>query len=86
MTAPPAVPQRGPISSAGVFLIVVGALMAIPSGACTGYVALMLLTEGGGNASEALSIMGLALLFSGLPLAGGIALVVVGLRFRKPAA
>jgi hypothetical protein len=74
-----------PLSSAGIFCIVVGLLMALPAGACTGCTTIMLLVDGG-NASEALSIMGLVLLFAGLPLAGGIALIVMGLRMRKPAA
>lgn len=74
---------RGPISSAGIFLIVVGALMAVPSGACTGILGYMLLTEGS-SADEALSTIGLILLYAGLPLFGGIALIVAGLRFRKP--
>ena len=80
----PAAPKR-PLSSAGVFLIVVGLLMALPAGACTGCAGVMLLVDSS-DAGEAMSIMGLVLLFAGLPLAGGIALVAVGFRMRKPAA
>ena len=78
-------PPKQPLSSAGIFCIVVGLLMALPAGACTGCAAIMLFVDGG-SAGEAMSIMGLVLLFAGLPLAGGIALVAVGLRQRKPAA
>ncbi|WP_162914933.1 hypothetical protein [Desertibaculum subflavum] len=74
---------RGPISSAGIFLIVVGALLAVPSGACTGMFAYMVVTEWG-DAAEAASTMGLVLMIAGLPLAGGIALIWVGLKQRKP--
>ena len=75
---------RGRISSAGIFLIVLGALMALPSGACTGLLVYEVFSSGAGG--EALSTMGTILIFAGLPLFGGIALIWVGFKQRRPPA
>lgn len=81
---PPA--PRGPISSAGIFLVVLGVLMALPSGACAGLLVYEIFLSSWGSAADALSTLGTILIFAGLPLFGGIALIWVGLRQRKPAA
>ena len=85
MTPPAPAAPRGPISSAGIFLIVLGALMALPSGACAGLLAYETFSAWG-TASEAMSTLGTVLIFAGLPLFGGIALIWVGLKQRRPPA
>jgi hypothetical protein len=66
---------------------VLGLVLAIPSGACAGIIVLGSIADTvmGGHIEDALSIMLMAILFAALPLLGGILLIYVGLRLRKPA-
>ena len=88
MTQPPAPPPQQPLSGLGIFCVVLGFLLAIPSGACAGIIVIdsIVDTVTGGHVEDALSIILMGILFVALPLAGGILLIVVGLKLRKPPA
>ena len=83
---PPAPPRQ--LTGLGIFCIILGLLLAIPSGACTGIIVIgsIVDTMTGGRIEDALSIILMGIFFAALPLAGGILLIVVGLKQRKPLA
>ena len=87
MTQPPPAPPR-PLTGLGMICIVLGFLLAIPSGACTGIIIIgsIVDTVTGGRIEDALSIILMGVFFAALPLAGGIVLIFVGLKQRKPPA
>ncbi len=81
MTLPPPV-RKPPLTGGGIACILLGIVLALPSGGCTG-LALVMLVVDGSSPGEALSIMLMVLLFAALPLVGGIALIWAGLRMRR---
>ena len=85
MTQPLPPPPRQ-LTGHGIFCIVLGLLLAIPSGACTGIIVIgsIVDTVTGGRIEDALSIILMGIFFAALPLAGGILLIFVGLKQRKP--
>ena len=82
----PPKPKR-PHTGLGIALIVLGLLFLIPSGLCTGIFGLGAIwgaITDPANAGDAASVVVMALMFGGIPLAIGIALTVVGNSLRKP--
>ena len=88
MTHPPAPAPQQPLTGLGILCIVLGLLLAVPSGACAGIMVLgsIVDTVTGGRIEDALSIILMGIFFAALPLAGGVLLIYVGLRLRKPPA
>ena len=85
MTQQAAPPAQRPLTGLGIFCIVLGLLLAIPSGACTGIIIIgsIVDTATGGRIEDAMSIILMGIFFAALPLAGGILLIFVGLKQRK---
>lgn len=86
--SPPSDPAKPPLTGIGILCLILGLLLAIPSGACAGVIVLGTIadTVTGGSVEDALSIILMGVFFAALPLAGGILLIFVGLRLRKPSA
>ncbi|WP_119420771.1 hypothetical protein [Desertibaculum subflavum] len=85
---PPSNPAKPPLTGIGILCLILGLLLAIPSGACAGIIVIGSLADTltGGHIEDALSLILMGFLFAVIPLAGGILLVAVGLRLRKPSA
>jgi len=84
-TAPPP-PGRPHWGAGAVALLVIGLLILIPSGLCTGIFGVGALYDMiTSSSSEGFSILAEALLFGGIPIAIGGLLVFAGFRMRKRA-
>lgn len=81
-------PAKPPLTGIGILCLILGLLLAIPSGACAGIIVLGMIADAltGGSVEDALSIILMGFLFAALPLLGGVLLIFVGLRLRKRAA
>jgi hypothetical protein len=74
-------PKWGVIS---VALVVIGLLILVPSGLCTGLFGIGALAGlFSGNASDALSTLGMVAVTGGIPIVIGAILVFAGLKLRK---
>jgi hypothetical protein len=87
MTQPPPSPPPAPKRRSGgsIALIVIGLLIAVPSGLCTAFngVGFLVETLGGSNPdSLESSIMAAVLIGGGVPLLIGVGLLVLGLRMK----
>jgi len=87
MTPSPAAAPRRPISSAGIFCIVIGIIIALPSGLCSAtLLGLAVYSVAEGEALGYFLVDGLPMLLAALaPLAIGIVLIWAGFKQRKPA-
>ena len=83
LASPP--PNKPPLTGVGILCLVLGLLLAIPSGACAGLMVFGSIVDllTGGHVDDALMIITMGVVFAALPLAGGILLIFVGLRLRK---
>jgi hypothetical protein len=82
-TAPPPPPGRPHWGAGAVALVVIGLLILIPSGLCTGIFGVgaiyAIITS---SSSEGFSILAEAVLIGGIPIAIGGLLVFAGFRLR----
>jgi hypothetical protein len=69
----------------GLVLIVIGVLWMAASGLCSAGFAVALFAEGGGNASDALSVLSVVLLYGGLSALLGFGVFAIG-RVLRPSA
>jgi len=76
---PPPRPQWGALSLA---IFIIGLLILVPSGLCTGIFGAVALF-GGTSVDDALSFLAEALIFGGIPILIGFVLVRVGLALRR---
>ena len=87
MTSPPDLPKDLPRAPkprwtfGAVALFVLGMLILVPSGLCTGVVGILSLFDSSSGFGEFLAIV---LPFAGPPMAIGAALVYAGLKLRRP--
>lgn len=80
MSSPqPPPPKKPHWTMLSVVLFVLGLLILIPSGLCTGLLGLPLLIGPSGD----LSVLPLVLIYGGVPMALGVSLVLAGLRARR---
>ena len=81
-------PAKPPLTGLGIACLVLGLLLAVPSGACAGIMVLSSIADMTGTVpvEAAMSVMTMALVVAALPLAAGILLIVVALRLRKQTA
>jgi hypothetical protein len=83
-TAPPSAPGRPHRSAGAVALVVIGLLILIPSGLCTGIFGIGAIYDMvTSSSSEGFSILLEALMFGGIPLVIGGLLVFAGFKMRK---
>ena len=79
-------PERNPaVVFFGWLLMGIGGLIAVTAGACSLYFLAGVLGAGGGGGLDGLmSGLGLILLFGGVPIAVGLALIVAGRAISRP--
>jgi hypothetical protein len=88
-TPPPAVAPPPPAkkphwTGLAITLLVIGLLIAIPSGLCTGVFGVMAIADMmSSSSSEGFSVLMGALMTGGIPLAFGVVLVLVAFAARK---
>ncbi len=83
-TAPPSPPGKPHWSAGAVALVVIGLLILIPSGLCTGIFGVGAIYDMvTSSSSEGFSILLEALMFGGIPLVIGGLLVFAGFKMRK---
>ncbi len=85
VTPPPAIARRQPHWTAlAITLLVIGLLIAIPSGLCTGVFGVGAIYDMmTSSSSEGANILMMALMVGGIPLVVGIGLVAVAFSLRK---
>ena len=85
-TAPPPKAGRPHWTAGAIAVLVIGLLILVPSGLCTGvfgFGALYEMMTASSNNSEATSILAAALVIGGLPIALGAILVFVAFQMRR---
>jgi len=83
-TAPPRRPGRPHWGAGAVALVVIGLLILVPSGLCTGIFGVGAIYDMvTSSSSEGFSILLEALMFGGIPIAIGGLLVFAGFKMRK---
>ena len=88
MTSNAQPPYKPPLTGLGILCLVLGLLLALPSGACAGIMVLGSLADMTGSVpvDTALSVMLMAVVVAALPFAAGLLLIFIALKLRKPAA
>lgn len=82
MSQPEGQPPRPHWTTLSVVLVIIGLLILVPSGLCTGLFGIGAMLEGG-SPGESLGILLIALLYGAVPIAIGGVLVYAGLQARR---
>jgi hypothetical protein len=81
---PPSLPPRPPWGALSLTVFVIGLLILVPSGLCTGVLGIGFLVEASQNSSnDGMNFLMELLMFGGLPMLLGFVLVRIGLQLRK---
>jgi hypothetical protein len=78
-------PSKPPLTGIGIFCLVLGLVLAVPTGACAGVFVFGAVIDvlTGGSVADALQLILMSLILAGLPVAFGIVLIYLGLNLRK---